>query len=290
MSVIKPLFVKGPSSVARLCVFLLISVLAMVVDSRYQHMETIRSVLSLAVYPIQYVVNAPVSAAHWVTDSLSSRKSLLEENRRLRQQNLMLKSQSQRFASLQTENRRLRELLDSSVRAGERVLVADLLAVELAQTSRQVVLNKGAQQGVYLGQPILDADGVMGQVIHVNPISSTAMLITDPEHAIPVQINRNGLRAIATGTGRGDELELLHIPNNADIKQGDLIVSSGMGGRFPMGYPVAQIQTVSIDPSQPFARVTAVPRARLKRAREVLLVWPEDQLQTDQNLVSLRDE
>ncbi len=290
MSVIKPLFVKGPSSVARLCVFLLVSVIAMVVDSRYQHMETIRSVLSLAVYPIQYVVNAPVSAVHWMSDSLVSRKAILEENQRLRQQNLMLKSQAQRFASLQTENRRLRELLDSSVRAGERVLVADLLAVELAQTSRQVVLNKGAQQGVFLGQPILDADGVMGQVIHVNPISSTAMLITDPEHAIPVQINRNGLRAIATGTGRGDELELLHIPNNADIKSGDLIVSSGMGGRFPIGYPVAQILSVTVDPSQPFAHVTAVPRARLKRAREVLLVWPEEQLKPDENLVSLRED
>ncbi len=288
MSVIKPLFVKGPSSVARLCVFLLISALAMVVDVRYQHMETIRSVLSLAMYPIQYVVNAPVSAVHWMSDSLSSRQALLEENTKLRQQNLMLRSQAQRFASLQTENSRLRELLDSSVRAGERVLVADLLAVELALTSRHVVLNKGAQQGVFLGQPILDADGVMGQIIHVNPISSTAMLITDPEHAIPVQVNRNGLRAVATGTGKANELELLHIPNNADIKAGDLIVSSGMGGRFPVGYPVAQILSVTVDPSQPYARVTAVPRAKLMRAREVLLVWPEEPL--DQNLVSQADD
>jgi rod shape-determining protein MreC len=231
----------------------------MVVDVRYQHMETIRSVLSLAMYPIQYVVNAPVSAVHWMSDSLSSRQVLLEENNNLRQQNLMLKSQAQRFASLMTENSRLRELLDSSERAGERVLVADLLAVELALTSRHVILNKGAQQGVFLGQPILDADGVMGQVIHINPISSTAMLITDPEHAIPVQVNRNGLRAIATGTGKANELELLHIPSNADIKAGD-----------------------------PYAKVTATPRAKLMRAREVLLVWPEKPM--DQNLVSQRED
>ncbi|MFQ5642164.1 MAG: rod shape-determining protein MreC [Thiogranum sp.] len=138
----------------------------------------------------------------------------------------------------------------------------------------QIELNKGSLDHLFEGQPLLDSQGVMGQLIHVGPFTSTAMLITDPAHAIPVQVNRTGLRTIALGTGSIDRLELPHIPNNADIRSGDLLVSSGLGGRFPPGYPVAEVIDVQQDPGRTFSHVTARPRALLDRSREVLLVWP----------------
>jgi rod shape-determining protein MreC len=185
-----------------------------------------------------------------------------------------LKSRSQKFAALEAENMRLRELLDSSVKAGEKVLVADVVAVQLEPSMKQLVLDKGSQQGVYLGQPIIDSEGILGQVVHVGPVSCVGMMITDSSHAIPVQINRNGLRAVATGTGSPDGLELTYVPVNSDVREGDLIVSSGMDGRFPAGYPVGQVKGVSIEPGELFAKVTVAASARFNTAREVLLVWP----------------
>lgn len=255
-----------------------VSVALMVIDHRQSHLETVRAALSVVVYPLQYLVNLPVDGGRWASELLATRGNLLEENARLREQNLMLRSRSQKFAALETENMRLRELLESSFKVGERVLVADLLAVALEPASRQVVINKGANQGVFVGQPIVDSEGIMGQVTHVGPFSSTCTLITDPSHALPVQINRTGLRALAVGGGATNTVELAYIPTNADadLEVGDLVVSSGMGGRFPPGYPVGTVASVQVDAGEPFARVTVTPSAQLKRAREVLLVWPED--------------
>ena len=165
------------------------------------------------------------------------------------------------------------ELLDSSRRVNKRVLISEIMSVDLAPFSHQIVLNKGSRNNIYIGQPIIDADGVMGQVIGVTPFTSIAMIITDPSHAIPVVNNRNGLRAIAIGTGTSNTLEIPHIPNNADIQVGDLLVTSGLGGRFPEGYPVAKISEVKTDPSQPFATIVATSTAKLDRSREALLVW-----------------
>ena len=151
--------------------------------------------------------------------------------------------------------------------------------MDLEPFTRQIVINKGSRDKIYMGQPLLDAGGIMGQIIHVNPFSSTAMLITDPNHAIPVQVNRNGLRAIAVGTGAPDNLEIPYLPNSADIKEGDLLTSSGLGGRFPPDYPVAKVNYVFKDPSKPYAVVTATPTANLERSREVLLVWTEQHLE-----------
>lgn len=247
----------------------------MSVDQRSQHLERVRAALSVVVYPLQYAVNIPSQAQNWVRETLVTRRSLLGENTRLRQENLLLKSEAQRFAALKAENIRLRELLESSVATGEQVVVADLLAVELEPSTQRVVLDKGSQQGVYLGQPIVDAHGVMGQIIHTGPFSSIGMLITDISHSLAVHVNRSGHRGILTGTGASDRLEVSYLPVNADVREGDLIISSGLGGRFPAGYPVAKVVNVVIDPSEPFAKVTASPIARLGQAREVLLVWPE---------------
>jgi rod shape-determining protein MreC len=250
----------------------------MVVDHRQHHVETIRSAISVFIYPIQYLVNLPVAVGHWMGQSVSSREKLTEENERLRMQQLLFKAQLQKLSALQVENVRLRELLQSSKKVGENVLIAELLAVDLDPFSRQIVINKGTNDKAYLGQPVLDAEGIMGQIVHAGPYSSTSMLITDANHAIPVHINRNGLRAIALGTGAPNVLDIPYLPISADVVVGDLLTSSGLGGRFPRDYPVAQITQVTRNPTQPYATVTAEPIALLERSREVLLVWPSDKI------------
>lgn len=247
----------------------------MTLDHRQHALEGIRSTLSMVVYPMQYVVNLPFEASEWASEALSSHSTLLEENRELKAKQLKLEFKLQKFAALETENKRLRALLQSASRRWERVLIAELLSVDFDPFKHQLLLNKGAHDGIEEGQPLLDAHGIMGQVIHVSPINSTAILITDPSHAIPVQVNRNGLRTLAVGTGEDNTLDVPHLPNNADIKVGDLLVTSGLGLRFPAGYPVARVESIKRDPQLPYARITAIPTAQLDRAREVLLVWPE---------------
>ena len=262
----------------------------MALDHRWHHLETIRSALSTVVYPLQYVVDLPASIGNWATDSLDSRTSLVGENERLKQQNLMLRARLQKFEALESENSRLRDLLQSSARVGVRVQIGELLAVDMDPFKRLITLNRGSNDGVSYGQPLLDANGIMGQVVHVAPLTSTAMLITDPSHAIPVQINRNGLRAIAMGNGSPDQLEVPNLPNNADVHEGDLLVTSGLGGRFPPGYPVARISAVRQDPSRPFAQVAAPPTAQLERSREVLLVWRKNSQQQEPGLPEKRKQ
>lgn len=263
-------------------VFVLASVILMTVDHRQHHLDGLRSGLSVAMYPIQFLIDLPSTAGSWLQDTFATRRMLQEENARLHAQHLLLEARLLKFEALEAENLRLRELLSSSFKAGDRVLIAELLSVDLDPYQHKVLLNKGARHHVYTGQPLLDAQGVMGQIVDITPLTATAMLITDPAHALPVQVNRNGLRSIVVGTGSLAELSLPHIPNNADIRAGDLLVTSGLGGRFPPGYPVAEITDVTLDPGQNFAKVTARPLSHLDRSREVLLVWPpEPQLPAD---------
>lgn len=259
----------------RVVVFILASLIMMTVDHRQGHLEKVRSALSVFVYPLQYIANLPVAVTNWASEALTTRTRLMEENALLRDEQLVLSSKIQKFEILQAENERLREMLQSSEKLDERVLIAELLAIDLQPFRHQIVINKGQREGVYDGQPIVDANGVMGQIVHVGPFSSTVLLLTDPTHAIPVQINRNGLRSIAVGTGQSHILQLEHLSNNADIREGDLVVSSGLGSRFPSGYPVGVVHNISRVPGEPFAKVTVIPSAQLEKSREVLLVWPE---------------
>jgi len=249
----------------------------MAVDHRQGHLESVRSILSTLVYPLQYVVNIPVRVGNWMSESLVTQTNLLDENNRLRDEHLLLSSRLQKFNVLEEENKRLRELLQSSVRLGERVVMAELLAVALEPFRRQIVIDKGQREGVYDGQPVVDATGVMGQIIHVAPFSSTVLLVTDPKHALPVQINRNGLRAIAVGTGQDNVLLLENLPTNADIKKGDLVISSGLGHRFPRWYPVGTITSINMVRGENFSKVVLTPSAQLDQSREVLLVWPYEE-------------
>lgn len=246
----------------------------MTLDHRTTYVNSIRSGIAVMVYPLQYLVNFPANIGNWASDSFNSRKTLQEENATLRTQNQILTSQLQKLNFIESENIHLRNLLESSRRMGERILIAELLSVDMDPYRQQVTLNRGSNFDIYPGQPFVDAKGVMGKLVHISLFSSTALLITDPSHALPVQVNRNGLRAIAKGTGSQTRLEIPHLPNNADIKVGDLLVTSGLGCIFPAGYPAATVVEVNINPSLPFAEVLAEPIAELDRSREVLLVWP----------------
>lgn len=234
---------------------------------------------------MQYIVNAPIQFGARVAGNLTTRLILIEENVRLTEENLLLNSKAQRFAALEQENQRLRELLDSSSTLQQNVIVADVLAIETTPWTRQIVVNKGTTQGVFVGQPLLDAYGVIGQISHVGPLSSTALLITDPRHALPVLINRSGLRAIAVGGDLPDELSLSFVSTNADIRTGDLVVTSGLGRRFPVGYPVGRVERVSLNPGDAFATIIVKPSAQVGHSREVLLLGPQ-QKQVDGDRVS----
>ena len=253
----------------------------MTLDHRQGTLHGIRATLSLMVYPLQYSVNLPFQVGEWVHTNLRAHQTLMEQNSKLRERQLELEFRQLRMDALETENQRLRALLQSSSRQGEQVLIAELMAVSYEPLRRQIMLNKGSLHGVFVGNPVVDAHGIMGQVIHASRFTSSVLLLTDPRHAISVQVNRNGLRTLASGNGSPDRLDILHLPNNADIQVGDLLVSSGLDQRFPSGYPVARVSEVVRDPSEPFATIQAEPLAHLEQAREVLLVWPASLMDDD---------
>jgi rod shape-determining protein MreC len=252
---------------------MILSILLMVMDHRFHQTETLRSTLSMLTYPIQVLAETPSNIGYWIAETLQTRGDLQQSNKRLHQENLTLKAELQLTAALQAENERLRDLLGSAYKIGNRVLIAELSAMDLDPFRQQIVIDKGGRSGVFEGQAVLDAHAVMGQVIHVNALNATVLLITDVEHALPVQVLRNGLRTIAVGSGRIDQLEMPYLPNNADIRKDDLLVTSGLGGKFPPGYPVARVVEVNRQPGKPFATVLARPLAQLDRTREALLVW-----------------
>lgn len=245
----------------------------MVIDQRFQHLQQIREALAFVTYPLQVAADFPVSAARWMDEITRTRSDLEAENRRLHEANLRASADLQKLESLRAENLRLRNLLDASYKVGDRVLIAELSGVDLDPYRQQVVINKGSRSGAFKGQPVLDAKAVMGQIVQTTPFSSTVLLITDPSHSIPVQVLRNGLRTIAIGTGEINELSLPYLPTNSDIRVGDKLMTSGLGGKFPPGYPVATVARIDRSPDNAFANISAVPTAHLDRSREVLLVW-----------------
>lgn len=257
----------------RLAIAVALSLVLLISDSRYRHLEFLRSTLAVALYPIQYAAALPARLSRSVDGRLATEAELRERNTQLQRESLELKGRMQTFAAMQAENRRLRDLLGSSFKLRDRVLVAKLLEVDLDPYRQQVLVDKGSSSGIFVGQPVLDADAVMGQVVRTSPLTAMVLLITDAAHSLPVQINRNGLRTVASGSGLINQLDLLHLPKNADVRVGDLLVTSGLGGVFPPGYPVARITDVREDPGSHFASVLAEPTARLDRSHEVLLVW-----------------
>ncbi|HFK2286412.1 rod shape-determining protein MreC, partial [Pseudomonas aeruginosa] len=252
-----------------------LSVSLMVVDARFDYLEPVRSKLGMVLTPFYGLAEMPVRAWEGVRDQFSSRSELIAENERLKAESLLMQRRVQKLAALTEQNVRLRELLNSAALVDDKVLVSELIGVDPNPFTQRIMIDKGENDGVFVGQPVLDASGLMGQVVEVMPYTARVLLLTDTTHSIPVQVNRNGLRAIAVGTGNPERLELRYVADTADIKEGDLLVSSGLGQRFPAGYPVATVKEVIHDSGQPFAVVRAVPTAKMNRSRYVLLVFSD---------------
>lgn len=246
----------------------------MFAEHRVSRMADVRAHLSTVVAPIQWLVSLPSDALSWGALVLADQRELIEENRFLREQLLMLSHRVQRMASLTAENVRLRELLDAAQRGDVPYITAELLSLDSDPFTHQMVIDRGRRDGAYVGQPVMDASGLIGQITSVSAYNSRVLMVADASHAVPVQINRNGLRFIVQGTGRYDELDVLHVPDTADIRVGDLLVTSALAGRFPEGYPVARVVEVTHDPGEPFAEVVAKPVAQLERSRQFLLLFP----------------
>ncbi len=269
----KPLFERGPSLGTRFVLLAVLSLALMVLDQQQNHLQTVRRALSVAVYPIRVLVDMPSALVGWSAEHLEERSRLVTENRRLRVQNLRQQARLQQLSALEAENARLRALMETPAKMADRIQVAEILAVDLDPYRHRIALNRGRQDGVFVGQALLDAGGVVGQVTRVDALGSEAILISDPSHATPVEVHRNGLRTVAIGTGDVSRVDLPFLPNSADVRVGDVLMSSGLGQAFPAGYPVARISRIERRPGEPFARIEAEPTAALNREREVLLVW-----------------
>ena len=272
----QPLFQQSVSASFRLIIFVVLSIVVMSIDHRHQHLKLLRSYISNALYPIQYISNLPIEISRWASESFSTRSTLIKENAALKNNMLRIKASLQKMDSLEKENEHLRGLLGSSSRVKHNVKVAEQVAVNLAPFKQEILVDKGSSDQVYIGQPVIDADGVMGQIVHTSAKTATVLLISDPSHALPVKVIRNGLLSVIAGLGKADSLELLYIPLNADIKVDDMLVTSGFGGKFPADYPVAKITHIEHQPGKAFAQVYASPVAKLDRSREILLVWRQD--------------
>lgn len=271
----KPIFGRGPSLQLRLFLAVIISVAAIVADSRFGVFSHVRVYLSSLVSPLQYIANAPGTLLDTMSTQVQTRADLIEQTKQQEQQLFTLRSRLLKMDQLEHENQRLRELLGSPVHKESRKMVAELLSVDSDPFSHQVLINKGALDGVYNGQPVINDQGVVGQVLHVGSTTSRVLLITDSSHGIPVRVLRNDLRAIASGSGELDKLELRNLPRNTDVQVGDLLVTSGLGGRFPEGYPVATVTRSDYVEGKPFAQIEAKPLVALDRLRYLLLLWTD---------------
>jgi len=268
------IFARGPSLIHRLLLAVLLSIVLMIMDHRFNSFSTVRVYLTSLISPLQYLANTPGQMLNWSAKRLVSHQHLVEENARLTKLNVLMSEGIQRFSILQKENDRLRTLLGSPTHKDASKMVAELMAVDNNPYNHQIIVDKGAIHGVYEGQAVLDDKGIIGQVQHVASTNSRVLLIADITHAIPVRILRNNVQLVATGAGRLSELSINHVAHSTDIRKGDILVSSGLGKRFPEGYPVAKVHSVIRDESRPFAEVVAEPIGQLDRIKYLLLLWP----------------
>jgi rod shape-determining protein MreC len=256
----------------RLLAYLALSVVLMALDHRGGWMSGLRDKADLVVQPLWAVAGWPGRVARSLDENVATRGQLLEENARLRNELLVTGTRLARLRAAASENARLRALLGAVERGGLDVQLAPILDIDLDPTRQRLVLSAGANDGVYEGQAVLDAGGLVGQVIDVAPGQSIALLLTDPDHAVPVAVMRTGVRLVAYGDGRSDRLRVTNIPLSADVRVGDLLVTSGLGERFPAGFPVGQVLDLAPDQSRAFLVAEVRPAAQLDRGRDVLLL------------------
>ena len=267
----KPIF-RGGLPRFSVLILIVIATAVLIADLQGNSVRSVRSVISVVLTPVQWLVDIPTQIADDLSVVLVERAALVKDNNQLRSSSIILERKVQQMMVLRAENIRLRELLNSSAALDDSVLLTELIGVNPDPFQHQIILNKGSEDGVFIGQPVLDAGGIMGQVVEVSLYTNRTMLVTDGRHALPIEVVRNGMRAIALGKGIHNELDITHVPDNADIRVGDLLVSSALGGRFPYGYPLAQVRIVERDPSRKFMIVKAKPLARLNNSRYVLMV------------------
>ncbi len=275
-----PIFKHGPSPLYRVVLMLTFSAMLIFFDHKMMSFEGLRGYLQSLVSPLQYLATAPKQLLDWSIDNMNTRKQLVEENQALKINQLVLKEQAIQLNIIRQENDRLRALLRSPVRVDVQTMLAEILSVDGDPYTQQVVINRGANDDVHEGQAIVDDRGVVGQILHAGTITSRVLLITDISHAVPVRIERNGTRLIANGTGDINRLSISHVSNSIDIKSGDILVTSGLGGKYPEGYPVARVTSVRRNESRPFAYVQSEPIAQINRLRYLLLLWPQQQNNT----------
>jgi rod shape-determining protein MreC len=268
-----PVFKHGPSQQYRLLLVLMFSAALMFFDHKVESFEHVRGSLQTLVSPLQYIANAPKQVIVWSSENVTTRKNLIRDNLQYKVNELRLHEQLMQFDSLKRENNRLRSLLASPLRIEVKKMVAEIISVDGDPYTQQLVINRGAKDGAYEGQAVIDEQGVIGQILHVGVNSSRVILITDVSHAVPVRSARNGTRLIASGIGRSDLLNHQYVPHSADIREGDLLITSGLGGKFPKGYPVAKVLKVVKDESRPFAQVYSRPIAQMDKLRYLLLLY-----------------
>lgn len=269
------LFAEGGGGTLRLLAYLAAALVLMIADHRGAYLEQARALSARAVDPLYWIAAAPVRGVRALSENLSSRRELAEDNAALSRDLLLANARLHRLQAVQEENQRLRALLSGTRTHQLKVQLATLLDVDLDPFRHRVVLDSGTANGVRSGLAIVDSSGVMGQVVEVSRSTSTAILVSDPNHAVPVQVRRSGVRTIAVGTGRTDQLVLPNIPPSADVQVGDELVTSGLGGTFPPGFPVATITELRPDDTRLFIVGEAAPSSALTRSGQVLLVWSE---------------
>lgn len=270
-----PFFNRGPAPLVRLTFFVSLAVLLMVLDARFRYAEGVRQVVALAAYPIQRAAMLPGDLFHSVVDYFGSNAALREENSALKTKALRAAPQLLRLEALQEENSQLRRLLDAQERLPSKSVFAEILYAGRDPFSRKVVIDKGSQHGILAGQPVIDDVGVIGQVTRVYLLMSEVTLLSDKDQAIPLQVQRNGLRAVAYGGADGGMLDLRFMAANADIRNGDTLVTSGIDGTYPPGLPVATVSRIERDAAYAFAKITLTPTAGTDRYREVLVLSSE---------------
>ena len=267
-----PFFNRGPSALARLAFFSLLSLLLLFGDARYRYLEVVRHGVAVALYPLQRLATAPAALYERVSGFFVTQTSLAEENARFRQHSLIQSARMQQFQALAAENAQLRKLLEVQPRFEGGAMTAEVLYGGRDPFSRKIILDRGGQHGIKAGQVVVDDAGVIGQVTRAHSWVSEVTLVTDKDHAVPVQIARSGLRAIVFGHGRDGGLELRFMPVNADIQNGDLLVTSGIDGIYPPGLPVATVTRIERNAAEPFARISCIPAAGVERSRQVLIL------------------
>ncbi|KAB8306832.1 rod shape-determining protein MreC [Erwinia endophytica] len=272
----KPIFSRGPSLQLRLFLAVVVAIGVIIADSRLGAFSQIRTYMDTAVSPFYFLANGPRQILDSVSETLASRQQLELENKALQRELMLKNSELLMLGQLKQENARLRELLGSPLRQDEHKMVTQVISTGSDPYTDQVVIDKGSANGVYEGQPVISDKGVVGQVVAVGKVTSRVMLICDSSHALPIQVLRNDIRVIAAGNGCTEDLQLEHLPGNTDIRVGDVLVTSGLGGRFPEGYPVAVVSSVKRDTQRAYTVIQARPTAGLQRLRYLLLLWGAD--------------